>query len=485
METTRQANDGRDADERLQGESAALPKTFRTLGQCAGEIARRFVQIAVLAFALAAPLAAQDSSDEVATAPNEQVELTPVAGDQTIADRIGRILDATSWFQNLTITVDEGVVFLSGTTQTEERATWARDLAAKTDGVFAVVNRINVDERVEWSLDPALSELERLAEQAIAVLPLVLLAVLILPLAWFLSKLLSRLALWGLTGRVRSPFLRRVVARAVAFPVFLLGLYVVLQVAGLTQLAISVVGGAGVLGIVIGFAFRDIAENFLASLILSMRRPFQRDDFIEVAGIMGTVKSMNSRSTLITSVEGNEIHVPNATIFKNIIENYSSSPNRREHFDVGIGYDARIVDAQSVILDALNAHPAVLSTPEPMVLVDALGAATVNIRTYFWFDGHQISAIKLKSALLRSVKSALTNHGISMPDEAREVIFPEGVRVIGGDETESKVDALESVKRDDPLVFDEPTVSAGEGDLLSEVPQESGAEDEGDLLEDR
>lgn len=419
-----------------------------------------------ITFAVAAQTAAPDR-DQALTAPEQQVEIDPVAPDAAISARITRILDATDWYADLRVTADEGVVFIDGVTESAARRTWAQSLASKTTGVVAVVNRISVQEAVVWSFDPALAELEALARRTVTILPLVLLAVFVLPLAWYAARLVSKLAKWMLNGRVQSPFLRVVIARAIAFPVFLVGLYIVLQVAGLTQLALSLIGGAGVIGIVIGFAFRDIAENFLSSLILSVHRPFQRGDFIQVAGIMGTVKSMSTRSTLIGSVEGNEIHIPNATVFKNVIENYTSSPNRRGDFMVGIGYDATVPQAQQIIMDCLAGHKAVLADPEPLVLVDALGASTVNIRTYYWFDGHLISPLKLKSALLRSVKTALTNGGISMPDEAREVIFPEGVRVLdAGDPGIASTD----VSLPKAVAGTEPEATEGEGDLLSEIP---------------
>ncbi|WP_298845269.1 mechanosensitive ion channel family protein [uncultured Roseobacter sp.] len=432
--------------------------------------------------ALAAPAqtTTADTAD-TASAPEQQVEIDPVASDTAIAARITRILEATDWYTGLQVTVDEGVVFLDGTTGTDARRTWAQSLGSKTAGVVAVVNRITVQEAVVWSFDPALAELEALARKTVTVLPLVLLALLVLPLAWFAARLVSKLAKLLLANRVRSPFLRVVIARTIAFPVFLVGLYIVLQVAGLTQLAVSLIGGAGVIGIVIGFAFRDIAENFLSSLILSVRRPFQRGDFIEVAGIMGTVKSMSTRSTLISSVEGNEIHIPNATIFKNVIENYTSSPNRRGDFLVGIGYDATVPEAQEIIMNCLAGHKAVLSDPEPMVLVDELGASTVNIRTYYWFDGHLISAVKLKSALLRAVKTALTNAGISMPDEAREVIFPEGVRVLDAGDPEI---AQEDVSLPPATPAAEPDATEGEGDLLSETPAPESPPDAEDAADD-
>lgn len=406
---------------------------------------------------------------QAATAPQQQVEVAPVASDVAIERRIKSILEATGWFRDIATEVDEGVVFLDGVTDTETHRNWARELALKTTGVVAVVNRISLDEARLWSLAPALEELRALARDAITVMPLVLLAMLILPLAWLAAGLVARLVRWLLQDRVSSQFLRVVISRAVAFPVFLVGLYIVLQVAGLTQLALSLVGGAGVLGIVIGFAFRDIAENFLASLILSVRRPFRRGDQIAVAGLIGTVTSMNTRSTLLTSADGNQIHVPNATIFKNVIENFTSSSKRRGDFGVGIGYDANIGDAQQIILDCLIAHDAVLADPEPMVLVDELGTSTVNIKTYYWYDGHVISPIKLKSALLRAVKAALTDNRISMPDEAREVIFPEGVRVLT--DAEPRPDVTQEPPRQVLVAAKpEPEANAAEGDLLAENP---------------
>ena len=108
-----------------------------------------------------------------------------------------------------------------------------------------------------------------------------------------------------------------------------------LRVAGLTQLALTVLGGTGLIGIIIGFAFRDIAENFLASLLLSMRNPFNGGDLIEVAGYTGIVQNLNTRSTVLLTLDGNHVQIPNATVYKSTIKNYSSIPSRRAEFLVG------------------------------------------------------------------------------------------------------------------------------------------------------
>ena len=96
---------------------------------------------------------------------------------------------------------------------------------------------------------------------------------------------------------------------------------------------------------------------------------------------------------------------------------------------VGIGYDDSISFAQEVALKVLAEHPAVLNEPEPLVLVDNLGASTVNLRIYFWLDGGQHSWAKVKSSVIRLTKRTFQDAGISMPDEAREVTFPHGVPV--------------------------------------------------------
>jgi small-conductance mechanosensitive channel len=275
-----------------------------------------------------------------------------------------------------------------------------------------------------------------------------------------------------LQDRLASPLLTSIAARVIAIPVFVLGLYLVLQVAGLTRLALTLLGGTGIVGIVVGFAFRDIAENFLASILLSMQQPFRREDVIKVAEHMGIVQQMNTRSTVLMTLEGNHVQIPNAVIFKSTIINYTANPNRRSEFKVGIGYDSSISQAQEIIAGVLTAHPAVLTSPEPLVLVDELGTSAVNLCIQFWSDATQFSPPKVKSSLIRLTKRALEDAYISMPDEAREVIFPKGVPLLQmpPQETEAaKQVHKHSVGQPSAgPTRTEPLITAAEGDLNSE-----------------
>ena len=229
-----------------------------------------------------------------------------------------------------------------------------------------------------------------------------------------------------LRKRLPNTLLLNVAGYTAGVITFLIGLYVLLQIAGLTNIAATVIGGTGLLGLVLGIAFRDITENFLASIFLSVQNPFRSGDLVEIAGIQGFVEALNTRVTVLMTLEGNHVQIPNATVYKSNIFNYTSSPNRRTDFMIGIGYEDSISKAQEVALKVLENHPAVLNDPEPLALVDSLGAATVNLRIYFWINGKEYSYIKVKSAIIRLTKRAFEDAGISMPDEAREMIFPHG-----------------------------------------------------------
>ena len=421
---------------------------------------------ALLSLVLLAGIAtAQTPDPAIEPAPAEPgVTVVPVRADEDIAGRIAGILEATDWFDGIAVEAREGVVFLDGSATTEAHRDWARSLALRTEGVAAVVNRLTVVPRVSWSFAPALAEIRRMLIGTVAALPLIAFAAAVLILSWFAARLVSALARRLLARRIRTRLLRDVAARAVAIPVFLAGLYLVLQVAGLTQLALSLVGGAGVLGIVAGFAFRDIAENFLASLLLGVRQPFRRGDLVLIDGHRGFVHSMNTRSTVLVSEEGNHIQIPNAVVFKTVIQNLTAAASQRGDLSVGVGYDANVAEVQRLMTGVMSAHPAVAADPAPMALVDGLGSATVNMKGYYWFDGRAVSAIRLRSTLLRRMKAVMTERGISMPDEAREVIFPEGVPWVGAAAAEGPSPA----PADRPPV-EEPEASEAERDLSSEA----------------
>lgn len=359
----------------------------------------------------------------------ERVDVRPVAHDEEIRRRLQRVLDATDWFDAPKVRVEEGVVFLEGRAASAELKTWAGDLARNTQDVVAVVNRMELTTASVWDLTPARTGLRALWRDFIRSLPLFLVGVLIFALSVGAGLLTARGMRKFLHTRIRARILRKVVALTAGVLVTLFGTYVVLRVSGLTQLALTVVGGTGLIGLAVGIAFRAITENFLASIFLSIQRPFETGDLIETCGVTGYVQQLNMRTTIVMAFDGNLVQIPNASVYQNKLRNFTTNANRREDFVVGIGYDDSIDEAQEAALKVLANHPAVLSDPEPLVLADGLGPSTVNLRIYFWIDGRTHSWLKVRSSLIRLVKRAYQRQGISMPDAAREIVFPNGVPV--------------------------------------------------------
>jgi len=381
------------------------------------------------------------------------------------------------------VSVHDGVVFLDGTTATQEHRAWAGTLAENTQGTVAVVNRIEVNADVGSTLARAGEEFTSFYRQMVRAWPLAALAALIILATWLIARLVALAVRLLFAGRIESPLLLSVMARAFAIPVFLLGVYFVLQFSGLTRLAITVLGGTGLIGIIIGFGLRDIAENFLASVLLSVRNPFHSGDLIDVGGHTGVVQNLNVRSTVLLTLDGNQVQIPNATVYKSIIKNYSSIRSRRAGFTVGIGYDSSAAKAQALIAEVLRGHPAVLEMPEPLVLVEELGPATVNLRIYYWFDSATYSPYKINSALLRQTKNALLKGGIELPDSAREVIFPKGVPVI---QTTSTAEARREAESEAGAVHAADEMSEttpSEGDLSNETVEMREQQSEGNLPE--
>ncbi|VEL96537.1 mechanosensitive ion channel-like protein [Alteromonas sp. 76-1] len=241
---------------------------------------------------------------------------------------------------------------------------------------------------------------------------------------------LSRLLLKPFSFSSLTPLIKSVAQRSISLVIMLLGVYLFLFMAGLTGFAVAVISGTGVVGLILGFAFRDIAENFISSLLLTIQRPFRIGDIVEINEFTGIIQKVTSRATTMVDFDGNHIQIPNATIYKGVIKNLTANPLMRGHFVLGVGYDADIRNAQNLAVEIISSHAKVLKDPEPQVLIDNLGASTYNLKVYFWVNVEDTSVLKMSSLLMRQIVGRFTEENISMPDDARERVFPNGLAIV-------------------------------------------------------
>jgi small conductance mechanosensitive channel len=294
----------------------------------------------------------------------------------------------------------------------------ASSLVQSTDGGGAIS-----------SLSNAQSLLAQLWESFVYRLPGLALGIVVMAVFIFLAPHLASLLVKPMTRATTSPLLRSVIQRSISLVLMLLGIYLFLFLAGLTGFAIAVVSGTGVVGLILGFAFRDIAENFISSLLLTIQRPFRIGDIVQINDFTGIIQKVTTRATTLVDFDGNHIQIPNATIYKGVIKNLTANPLMRGHFVIGVGYDADIQRAQQIAQSVIGEQQNVLTDPEPQILIDTLGASSYNVKVYFWVDVEKTSVLKMSSVLMRNITTAFLDADISMPDDARERIFPQGLRV--------------------------------------------------------
>lgn len=403
-----------------------------------------------------------------------KIDVKPTTRDDEIRDRLQKILKATGWFTDTSVDVVDGVVFLNGSTKMQDYKTWAGNLARNTQGTTAVVNKLVISKPPIWNFGLILGKLREEFRRMIWALPSIIAGMIILFIAYVIARLITPPIRRMLHKKFTHLILADVIAKSIGFVVFLIGIYIVFELANLTNVAMTVVGGTGLIGIVLGIAFRDITENFLASIFLSIQNPFQNGDLIEINQNLGYVQRLTMRVTVLMDMNGSHIQIPNATVYKSEIKNFTSNPNRRDSFIVGISYDTSISTAQEAALKVLNNHEAVLKDPEPLVLVSSMDSSSINLQIYFWIDGTKYSILKVRSSLIRLVKGAFYEKHITIPDSSRERLFPKGISVelIKKERKTSKSTKSQSVSSTIPAHKELKTVATkAESGLASEAKE--------------
>ena len=363
------------------------------------------------------------ASDRVISTGNDEKD------DAKIEQRLRSIFSEIDALQGLSLSVNGGVVVLRGEVDsagTEEKAV---QFARQVDGVVEVQNQMAVNRDLQPRLQATWLKIVTLGREGLAGLPLFVLALAVLLIFWLTGRWIA--ARQRLFRRI-SPnyFIATLLGQLVQLLFIVLGLVLALVLLDATALLGTILGAAGIIGLAVGFAVRDTVENYIASILLSVRNPFEVNDYVDIDGHAGNVVKLTSRATILLSPDGNHIRIPNAMVFKAVITNFTRHPERRFEFDVGVDTDQDLVAAQALALRVLTAVTGVLDRPGPMVIVESLGDSNVLLRCFAWVDQQKASFPKVRSESIRSVKQAFDQAGIVMPEPVYKVrLFNAGAGV--------------------------------------------------------
>ena len=383
---------------------------------------------------LALPLSAPLSAALPALSPGETAEADPPtpaatgaladerdpAADTRIASRLRDIYAQVSEFSAIEVEVNQGVVRLTGSAPSQQAIEEAAAIAARFD-VATVENDMARDTSLRGTADIVSALVERLRAAA-NMLPLIGVAVLIglgIVVAGYL--LASLKFVWRLF--TPNNFLADLVASAIRFIAIIFAAVIALDIIGATALLGAVLGGAGVIGLALGFAMRDTVENYVASLMLSLRQPFRANDLVKIDEFEGRVIRLTSRATVLMTLEGNHLRIPNSTVFKANIVNYTRNPQRRFDFALGVDPDDDATAAAELGRETLSKLPFVLADPPPEARIEEVGDSNVLIRFLGWIDQRETDWFKAQSAAIPAVKTALEGAGFGLPEPIYRLRF--------------------------------------------------------------
>jgi len=278
-----------------------------------------------------------------------------------------------------------------------------------------------------FDIDIALQRLQDEIYRLLAALPLVGLALLLIWLGWLVGGWVAQRSFFEHVAR-HNPFLRELLRTTVRWVITTTAVLAALQVLDATALVGAVLGTAGVLGVALGFAFKDTLENYLAGILMSVRQPFAPRDHVVIDGNEGLVISMTSRATILMTLDGNHLRLPNALVFRSVTLNYTRNPSRRFDFDVGIGVGEDLLHAQHIGVWQLLQLDGVMSRPPPRAYIVALGDSSVQLRFHAWVDQRTHDFLLVRSEAIRIVKLALEGEGMDMPEPIYRVHITEQAR---------------------------------------------------------
>ncbi|MDA7788069.1 mechanosensitive ion channel, partial [Sphingomonadaceae bacterium] len=341
--------------------------------------------------------------------------------NQRIAQRIRDIFGEIPALAEVRVDANEGVVSLSGVVSEDSDIARAETIASRIEGVVTVENALERDVSVE----DGLTIFQKLGDRAgdlIKLLPLLLLSVLVgLAISVFGYLVAGFGGLWRKIAP--NAFLAELIQSAIRFAFLIGGVVIGLDILGATALLGAVLGGAGVIGLALGFAMRDTVENYVASLMLSLRHPFRANDHVLIDDMEGRVIRLTSRATVLMTLDGNHLRIPNSAVFKGVILNYTTNPQRRFSFELGIDADDDPDAARRLGRAKLDELDFVLSDPGPEARTLEVGDSNIVIRFLGWVDQSQADWHKARSRAIAVVKTALEEAGFALPEPIYRLRF--------------------------------------------------------------
>ena len=256
-------------------------------------------------------------------------------------------------------------------------------------------------------------------------LPRIGLGLLIIILGVLIGSWVGNFARKRISNHTNDPLMSKFLGKSIKIISLIIAIMLALKTAGLGGIATAILTAAGASAVVLGFAFKDIGENFISGIILAFNRPFDVNDTVEIGDNFGKVKALEFRYTKLKTFDGKDVYIPNSDVLTTPVTNYTEDGFFRWNFIIGIAYEDNIEGAKATVMEALRAQIDVIEDAEHenFVIEDELATSTVNLKVFFWVNTTDFRRMALitKGNVVRAVKEALGDNGYYMPADIQEI----------------------------------------------------------------
>lgn len=262
-------------------------------------------------------------------------------------------------------------------------------------------------------------------DRLILQLPGIGMGILIVIVGVILGSFVGGLIRKRLFTKTDDPLMSKFLGRAIKYIFIIVAIMLALQASGLGAVAAGILTAAGASAVVLGFAFKDIGQNFIAGIIMAFGRPFDVDDTVKIGDNFGKVKALEFRYTKLKTFDGKDVYIPNSDVLTKPVTNFTEDGFFRWDFIIGIAYEDNIEGAKKTVMEALKKEPNVIEDEEHQnfVIEEELATSTVNLKVFFWVDTKDFrrSALITKGNVVRNVKEALEDAGYYLPADIQEI----------------------------------------------------------------
>ena len=267
-------------------------------------------------------------------------------------------------------------------------------------------------------------------ENFLSQLPAILLAILVFIAGIFAIKLFSKVVTKFIDEKSKDSIVTDFLVNIISFILTIFLAIVCLGILGYGNITDKILAGTALTTFIVGFALKDIGENFLAGILMAFRRPFRIGDLIEVQGMRGRVKKMSLRETNIKTLDGKDVFIPNSIILKNPLENFTYNQLLRSEFFINVDYSEDLEKVMKDILHIINSFEEVEKNPHASVYVQEIDGEKIKLRGAYWFKTTDVNAPgnSLKSEILFKVIHYIKKQDIQIeenspnPDDERKTV---------------------------------------------------------------